>query len=82
MKKTIVFLCVLLMLAVLPANAQTITPTIVVDGKIVFTDVPPFIENGRVLVPLRSIFDALGGELDWIAEEKRVIGFKGPIALI
>ncbi len=36
-------------------------------------DVPPFIENGRTLVPFRFIGEALGASVNWIAEEKKAI---------
>lgn len=36
-------------------------------------DVPPFIENGRTLVPFRFIGEALGAKVNWIAEEKKAI---------
>lgn len=57
------------------------TPTIAVDGKILYCDVEPFIEKGRVMVPLRPIFDALGGRLNWFPEEKRITGFKGAYSI-
>lgn len=36
-------------------------------------DVPPFIENGRTLVPFRFIGEALGAKVDWIPAEKKAI---------
>jgi len=36
-------------------------------------DAPPFIENGRTLVPFRFIGEALGAKIDWIAEEKKAV---------
>jgi competence protein ComEC len=36
-----------------------------VDGKKLFFDVPPIIENDRTLVPLRVIFEALGAGVEW-----------------
>lgn len=59
------------------AGANPKTPTIVVDGKILYCDVAPFMKDNRVMIPLRPIFDALGGDLFWNATEKRVTGFKG-----
>lgn len=47
---------------VLPAAAQ---PTVVVDGRTLTFDVPPVIEGGRNLVPLRAIFEALGANVHW-----------------
>ncbi len=44
-------------------NANKIT--IMVDGAKLKTDVEPFIENGRTLVPMRAIFEALEAEVLW-----------------
>jgi len=39
--------------------------TVAVDGTLLGFDVPPVIVDGRVLVPLRVIFEALGASVDW-----------------
>ena len=36
-----------------------------VDGGALQTDVPPTILNGRTLVPLRAIFEALDADVTW-----------------
>lgn len=43
-----------------------------VNGEELAFDQPPIIENGRTLVPLRAIFEALGAEVDWDQETKTV----------
>ena len=40
-------------------------PTIWVDGKPLPLDVAPSIINSRTLVPLRAIFEAVGGDVGW-----------------
>lgn len=37
-------------------------------------DVSPVLENGRVLVPMRKIFESIGADVKWINEEQKVIG--------
>ncbi|MHB8170937.1 MAG: stalk domain-containing protein [Thermincolia bacterium] len=77
-RKVLVGLFVLVLMFSMAGTATAaMTPTIVIDGKVLYSDVPPVIEKGRVLVPLRPIFDALDGEIHWWAEEKRVAGFRG-----
>lgn len=49
---------------------------IVVNNKKLNPDVPPFILNGRTLVPLRSIFEALGAEVEWDDATQTVTAFK------
>jgi len=62
MKKLISFILSLVMLCTC-AFASDIN-VIVNDTKLNF-DVPPVVENGRTLVPLRAIFEALGADVNW-----------------
>ena len=39
--------------------------TITLNGNIIPTDVPPFIEKGRTMVPVRFIGEALGADAAW-----------------
>jgi len=38
---------------------------VVLDGDVLEFDVPPMIIDGRVMVPVRAIFEALGMEVEW-----------------
>lgn len=40
-------------------------PTIYINGQQLYCDSPPVIENGRTLVPMRVIFEALGQSVMW-----------------
>jgi len=41
-------------------------PKVVVDGRsLVFNDAQPGIQNGRVLVPMRAVFEELGSRVEW-----------------
>lgn len=53
--------------AAVPAAAQTGNITVVVDGQAIAFDVPPVQIAGRVLVPLRGVFEKLGAFVDWNA---------------
>ncbi|MGQ0548829.1 MAG: stalk domain-containing protein [Armatimonadota bacterium] len=46
-----------------PARAQAVR--VLVDGQMVAFDQPPMIIGGRVLVPLRGVFEQLGATVDW-----------------
>lgn len=48
-----------------------------VDGWRLPCDVPPLLSQGRVLVPLRAIFQALGAEVEWDAQAKLVRARRG-----
>lgn len=49
---------------------------VTIDGKQIQFAVPPTIINGKTLVPFRTIFEALGAEVDWDNEEKIAYGAK------
>ena len=40
------------------------------------TDVPPELRNGRTLVPVRSIFEALGADITWDGDSRTVTAVK------
>lgn len=61
------------------ANAIIIKSGIVVyiDGKRLYFDVPPQIDGGRTLVPLRAIFEALGCKVNYDSKTKNITATKG-----
>lgn len=75
MKKrlTSVILILLLMLFCTTAYAA---PKVVLDGREISFDVPPVIEDGRTLVPLRAIFSALGADVKWDGYTQTVTAIK------
>lgn len=54
---------------------------VLVDNQEIYFDVPPAIENGRALVPLRAIGEALGALVTWEERSKTVIMAKGNITI-
>ncbi len=55
---------------------ETKSVTVTVDNKTLEFDVEPVIENDRVLVPMRLIFEPLGADVDWDDETKTAIATK------
>ena len=49
------------------------------NGKKLQFDVAPYIRNGRTMVPMRAIFEALGAEVSWDNETRTAIGVKGGV---
>lgn len=49
---------------------------IIVDGMEIACDQPPVIIEGRTLVPLRAIFEALGAEVYWDNDARSVTATK------
>jgi N-acetylmuramoyl-L-alanine amidase len=54
---------------------------VLVDNQEIYFDVPPAIENGRALIPLRAIGEALGALVTWEERSKTVIMAKGNITI-
>ncbi len=50
---------------------------ILVNDVKVEADVPPVIVDGRTLVPVRAIFEALGANVEWIAETRTAKAVRG-----
>ncbi|MCE5222742.1 copper amine oxidase N-terminal domain-containing protein [bacterium] len=52
------------------------TMLVPVDGKkvikIVILEAPPFIQNGRTLVPVRFIAEAFGARVDWDSKQQKI----------
>lgn len=65
--------------SLVPAGAQVPAPyvQVFVDGQPVAFDVPPQIDNGRVLVPLRGIFERLGATVEWNDQTQTVYAQRG-----
>ena len=61
-------------------NANTIP--VYINGLPIEFDQQPVNENGRVLVPLRGIFEALGAEVYWDNASRSIISNRGNINLI
>lgn len=59
------------------APAKGTTPIVLLNGQQLAFQVPPVIENGRTLVPLRAIFEPLGATVQWDADTQTVTSTKG-----
>ena len=76
-----------LLLALFPLSAmaeqtEPDPPRILVDGQVLYPDVPPQIEAGRTLVEMRAVFEALEATLDWNEETRTVTAFKDDLEII
>lgn len=47
--------------------------SVYVDDVWLEMDVPPVIRNDRTLVPIRAISEAVGCQVDWFAEDQRIV---------
>ncbi|MGI5971168.1 MAG: stalk domain-containing protein [Oscillospiraceae bacterium] len=76
-KRIIVFLLLAFALGFMPKASAERYVTVTVDGLALNFDQNPIIENGRTLVPLRAIFEALGASVHWDQETKTVTAVRG-----
>ena len=44
------------------------SPYVVLNNKILGFDVPPIIEDGSTLVPMRFLFEQMGADVEWNSE--------------
>ena len=61
-----------LVLVASPIYGQDKPISLVVNGRLTSTDVAPFAENSRTLVPVRALSEALQFKVDWKAEKNQV----------
>jgi hypothetical protein len=70
---------------VVPVRAQTAASApyvrVFVDGQPVLSDVPPVIAAGRVLVPLRGVFQQLGAVVTWDPATQMVLAARGDTSI-
>jgi len=64
------------------APTQAKTPIVMMDGRQMQFEVSPIIENGRTLVPLRAIFEAMGAQVQWNDTTQTVTATRGSITVI
>ncbi len=48
-----------------PVSSAPANPSVILNGSQLQFEVEPRIENGRTLVPLRAIFEAMGANVEW-----------------
>ena len=80
MKRILTIAIAVLMLAMTAFAADNITVTL--DGNAIdFADQAPAIVEGRTLVPLRAIFEALGATVEWDQATKTVSSTKDGVSI-
>ncbi len=76
MRKTIILLAVVAFGATAWAQGGI---TLVANGQTVHSDPPPRLQEGRVYVPLRAAAEAVGGEVEYDANTRRVTICRGDL---
>jgi len=64
-----------------PAHAQYYAPdssaSVMLNGQPLATSIPPMVDNGHTLVPMRDIFQALGATVVWNPNDSSIAAQKG-----
>ena len=77
MKKILaILLCLIISLSAVSPAIASANIKVVIDNKQIAFDVQPVEINGRVMVPIRAIFEALGATVDYDDDRKTVISRK------
>ena len=71
-----------LVLLLTPLPVAVAAPTVIVDGRVLKFDVPPLVEKGRVLVPLRGVFEAINAEVTYNPAQKTVVATKDGVVIV
>ncbi len=74
---SVILLTAALAAAIVPTPAAAQSIRIIIDGSPVFFDQPPAVIGGRVLVPLRGVFERLGAFVQWDQQSNTVTAVRG-----
>ena len=66
--------CLLLGQAAIAPVSQAAEISVIINGNQLTTDVAPYIQDDRVLVPFRALFEALGATVGWDGANQVVTG--------
>jgi hypothetical protein len=56
--------------------------SVVINGQVQQYDQPPIIKDGRTLVPLRGVFEALGATVEWDPKHQTIQSLKRSTAIV
>ena len=77
MKKLFSFVLALLLLT---ATAGAVD--LYVDTNLIETDTPPTVVDGRTLVPVRAIFEAIGATVEWNNDTRTATGIRDDVTVV
>ncbi len=77
MKKLVSFLFALILLTTTAGAVE-----LYVDMNLIETDTPPTVVDGRTLVPVRAIFEAIGATVEWDSATSTATGTRGDTTVV
>lgn len=64
-------------------NVEAATPIDVkINSQVLYFDQPPIMEKGRVLVPMRTIFEVVGAKIEWNQNTQTIKAAKGTTNIV
>lgn len=79
-KRSLMFLLALLLVFMAsPSQVLASSIRVIIDNEVVEFDPGPIMSEGRVLLPMRGLFEALGAEVLWEEDTWTAIGKRGDI---
>ena len=82
MKKVVLLVLCLVLLAQTLVFAADFGITVMVNGSELKTDVTPQIVNDRTMLPMRAIFEELGANVSWIEADRIVLATKNDLMIV
>jgi hypothetical protein len=76
MRKFVITGLAVVFVLLVSAGTALAAPRVILNGQELVFNVPPVIEQGRTLVPLRVIFEALGANVNWDGRTRTVTATK------
>jgi len=80
--KRLLIVAVLLLMVFAMSGSALAAPTVYLDNQQLTFEVQPVIEDGRTLVPLRAIFEAMGATVNWDSNTQTATAQKGTTSVI
>ncbi len=80
--RKIIILCSTLIMCLAFTAPTLAAPSVTLNGQQLSFDVPPTIDNGRTLVPLRAIFEAMGATVTWDQDTRTATAIKGDTTVV
>ena len=77
-----ILLCVSMFMCIVSTGSAEANISVILDGNFLSFDVPPQIIDGRTMVPMRTIFEAMGAFVNWNGNSRTIVATKDDTMII